>query len=154
MKLWGAIPVSMSSSETYLALQRGIVDAVGLALPSATAAALYEVSNYGLIGNFMQPLGAGMCVNLNVWNKLPEDIQKIIVDAGQEFGITASEKYDVVEMDLLKNFTDAGVEIYYLPKEERPLWRKAIQPMYDDIIAEYGEPAVKVLNIIEREASK
>ena len=75
----GAIPVAISWGEIYVSLERGVVDAyTGTMWDLAALGRLYEqapyildlgVGTYGMGGTFM---------NLDTWNKLPQDIQKII----------------------------------------------------------------------------
>jgi TRAP-type C4-dicarboxylate transport system substrate-binding protein len=84
MKALGATPVSLSFNDAFTALQRGTVDG-GIFGPDAILAfGLHEAGKYYYkiaVGGGVQPVA----MNLDKWNSLPADIQKIILEAGEDF---------------------------------------------------------------------
>ena len=73
----GAAVTTLSSSELYSALERGILDALEYSTPATDMAlAFYEVAKYYMMPGFHQPatqLSDG--VNKDSWNKLPDDMK-------------------------------------------------------------------------------
>jgi TRAP-type C4-dicarboxylate transport system substrate-binding protein len=102
----GAVPVSMSTPETYEALQRGILDCTPIEPILSHGWKYDEVAPY-----FVDvPLGASwgqfIVVNKNKFDALPEVLQKVLTEVGNDY---------------LAYFTDHQVE---QTKEVRDLWDK------------------------------
>lgn len=53
---------------------------------------------------------------------------------------------DKEAMEELKN---KGMEIYFLPKDEKALWRKAVKPTEDLIISKSGDLGRKLIKLAE-----
>ena len=80
----GAVPVDVPPSEMFESLQRGRVDGIPWGLSSAYAAGLHEIAPYiSMTGIGLVP-GIIRLINLDVWNKLPADVQKVMKEVGQE----------------------------------------------------------------------
>jgi tripartite ATP-independent transporter DctP family solute receptor len=143
IKALGGAPVFMGGGEVYLALQRGTVDAAISSMTSFVDRKYFEVTKYITEPNFM--FGLYACViNLDKWNSLPADIQKILKAAGdktQEWGRQEVEKSDSGAMQELKS---KGMEIYELPKAEKEAWRKALKPVYDLVLQKSGDAGPKM----------
>ncbi len=134
MKDLGATPVAMPLPEVYEALERNTIDGVtGIPLHLVTTFKLQEAAK-----NLVNPsigcyASVGYFMNLKVWNKLPQDIQKIIINVNDEFPDVAVK----ITNDLLKQTTEtllkAKVTIYSLPAEEAAKWKAILVPkIYDD----------------------
>lgn len=91
----GAVPVSLAWKDCYMALQTGTVDAVYTNLDAIHRVKLDEVAPH--IFSCRQLWSGSQfvyTVNLNTWNKLPEDIQGKIMDAMKAVSIRYGELYD------------------------------------------------------------
>jgi len=78
----GAEPVVLPGSEIYSALQKGIVDGAGWPAAGMVSMKHYEVANFRLrptFGAATQPI----FVNLETWNGLSEEEQRILLEAGK-----------------------------------------------------------------------
>lgn len=84
MKALGATPVALSFNDAFTSLQRGTVDG-GIYGPDAILAfGLHEAGKYYwkvAVGGGVQPIA----MNLDKWKGLPADIQKIILEAGEDY---------------------------------------------------------------------
>lgn len=78
VKECGATPVNTPFSEVYSSLQKNMYD--GMLIPTETLQScnFAEVVKYCVKLNLCYASGAGHLMNLDTWNSLPEDIQKII----------------------------------------------------------------------------
>jgi TRAP-type C4-dicarboxylate transport system substrate-binding protein len=133
----GATPVSMSAPDTYLAMEKGTVDAAFIPTEALISFKLSEVTNYLTVGgeSGFGPYCTGM--NLKVWNSLPPDIQKIIDEESAKASVLNSRGWDLKEqaaIELMKR--TPGKEVIYLSPKERDRWREKVQPLYDKWIAE------------------
>ena len=78
----------MAFAEVYTALERGILDCGVTVAFAAHAQRWYEVTNY-MVGPLSSQLLNTVIVNADVWNGLPEDIQKILEEEGARHELEA-----------------------------------------------------------------
>ena len=151
----GATPVSMSAPDTYLAMEKGTVDAAFIPTEALISFKLSEVTNYLTVGG---ESGFGpycTAMNLRVWNSLPPDIQKIIDEESAKASVRNSRGWDLKEqaaIELMKK--TPGKEVIYLSPEEVERWRAKVQPLYEKWIAEReakGLPAKQVFDEARRQ---
>ncbi len=127
----GAGIVTVTSPEQYMALQTGTVDGTVTSVSSYLSFKLNEVAPYVTACNW-QGCGILISINMNVWNSLPADLQKIMLDAapeGQKNYINLVAEFDRKSND---DMTKAGAKLYTLTSEERAAFIKQASPLYDD----------------------
>jgi len=137
---WGAVPVAMPITESYNALNSGVVDAV-LIQPSA----LYQPWNLAEPAQFVtvnapSPTSiVGLIMNKARWEALPEE-QQAALDrlTGPEFSIKASIIWSRKDVDALaKARSDQGITVIDLPAPEREAFdaaaRTAIESHLDQL---------------------
>ena len=121
--LWpmlGATPVSISPTETYTALQTGVIDGAELiGWADNWNYGFQEVAKYALWPSFHSQTVIGeLSVNLDVWNGLPDDI-KAIIELG---GVYANYLYGYwaipPEFEAKQKFIDYGTILTSLSQEE------------------------------------
>jgi len=129
VKSFNGSPTPVSWGELYTALQQGIVDGAENNPPSVISSRHYEICKfYSLDEHTAVP--DMLIVSTKVWNRLSEQEQQWLQEAADE---SATYQYKIwaeaVEesMQLLK---EEGVTITYPDKEP---FRKAVEPMYDEI---------------------
>lgn len=135
MKAVGAVPMSITMPDTYMALQKGVVN--GMCAPFD---AIYSFRHYEVAPNFTYvPIGAlyfSIVINKNKWNSLPKDIQEAItsvsgLEAAKFFG---KNYFDSAKAGVLKKAEEAGYkinEIYFTP-EQLVEWAKISgEPLWD-----------------------
>jgi tripartite ATP-independent transporter DctP family solute receptor len=82
-KAYGANPVAMPFTELFSALQQGIVDGQENPLATIYQASLHEVQKYlSFTGHVYSAVH--LIMNKKLYDSLPSDLQKILVDAGKE----------------------------------------------------------------------
>ncbi len=125
LKGLGASPVMMSSSEVYMALQRGTIDGSVSGPTSIEQRKWYEATEYLTIPDAGYSLWPIM-MNLKVWEGLPKDVQKVLEEAARDtimHTIKVSAEEDKKAVDMLSG----QIEVYRLTDEERAAWKKAVQ---------------------------
>jgi len=111
---WGAAPVNMQLTDYYTAMERNTVDGVSSStLSNWVSSGCQAVTKYLALPGYLQA-SPMVVMNLNVWNKLPKDLQQVITDA-----MIHSEKYsgDIWTEDKAKamqKVKEAKVEVYNL----------------------------------------
>lgn len=130
LKALGAEPVTMDAGEMYTSLERGILDGVSLAYGSAIQYKLEELVKYSTVVD----LGGSACqwiMNLDTWNKLAPDMQKLINDSVPLQLKRQGDVYDGEEVrggDLMKG---KGMVEYKLPPAELARWEAKVKPLWD-----------------------
>ena len=132
-----------------MALQRGTVDGALSSVTSFADRKYYEVTKYVTEPTFIYPIYVGL-INLKKWNELPADVQKILEAAGkdtQEWGRRELQKAETQSLEEVKKH---GMEVYYLPKAEKELWRKACKPVYDLVVQKTGDLGPRLFELAEK----
>lgn len=127
---WGAVPVAMPITESYNALNSGVVDGV-LIQPSA----LYQPWNLAEPAQFVtinlpSPTSiVGLIMNKASWEALPADQQGALDSlTGRDFSIKASILWSRKDVDALARArTDEGITVVDLPDQEREAFDAAAQ---------------------------
>lgn len=131
----GAAPVAMSQGETYDALKKNIVDGTLVPIEALEGFKQAEVLKYTTL-NYSSAYTQGFFVamNLNKWNSLPPNLQKIITDASKKYeDITAKAWGDSDESG--KQFAlKLGHEFIELSKEEDAKFKEAMKPVFAEYI--------------------
>lgn len=93
---FGMLPVTVAWGELYAAMQTGIADALESSLPGYTGSKLYEVApNLALTQHVIQVNHTSM--SSATWDRLPEDLQQIVLDVAEEanlHGLEKAKEYD------------------------------------------------------------
>ncbi len=107
----GASPVTVAYSETYVALQTGVVDAQDNPLPNDKIMKFYEVTNQIVLTG--HNVGFGLLVmGVKAFDALTADQQRRIVSAAQESFAWSTAEYIKQEQELLAFFKSAGLDVY------------------------------------------
>lgn len=138
LEAMGAVPIAMPGPDAYTAMERGTLDCVSMVESSQLIFRHHEITKYITRSDY-STTGVPICVNLKVWNSLPRDIQKIMLQAGREAEtnfIKEAEKYqkEVIDPTVLKS----GIEIISLPADERERMKKACAPVWEEWLAKNG----------------
>ena len=125
----------MAFTEVYTALERGVIDAGVTGGGAAHGQRWYEVTKYinGPLTSW--PTSLNM-MNIDVWDKLPEDLQKILIEEGAKSELEALRVGSIQnELGLQKNI-DAGMTYVEYPPEVRALSDQAV---IDDVMPNWVE---------------
>jgi C4-dicarboxylate-binding protein DctP len=135
MKSLGANPVSIPYADTYMALKTGVADGQENPLANIVDMKFYEVQKYMTYINY-QFHPEVLSMNLNFFNNLPQDLQKICVDGGWVFANKLNEIRKNTDQAYYNVIKDSGVKIYTPTADEVELFREACAPVYDYFINE------------------
>jgi TRAP-type C4-dicarboxylate transport system substrate-binding protein len=149
----GGKGVRMNVDEVYMAMQRGTVDGCLSRPSSATNRRWEEVSKYTTIFNMAFAYNQSF-INMNLWNKLPPDIQKIMLEGNrvaQKYSTELIQKDEADAIEILKKKTQLHVQI----PDESAQWEKATRVDVDDYLKKGGtfvKEAVEELSRIKKQA--
>ncbi len=130
MEALGANPVSIPYAEVYMALKTGVADGQENPFINIEAMKFNEVQKYLTIVKY-QWHPDPFVVNLEWYNKLSPEYQKILSDAAweaMEYNDSLMKEADEVAFGKIK---DSFTEIVELTPEQRQVFIDAVQPVYD-----------------------
>ncbi|HUW49321.1 MAG TPA: TRAP transporter substrate-binding protein DctP, partial [Patescibacteria group bacterium] len=128
---WGVISVNVLPAELYEAISRGTVDGMSYCRNQIPFYKLHEVAKWvsfddGVIS------GVPMSMNLDTWNKLPSDVQNLILGMRKEaveydLGAWLKQKYDT-----MATLRDQGCNLVQVePKEQEEVFNSWIEVALD-----------------------
>lgn len=156
IKALGAEPVFMPLGDLYMSMQTGTVDGFVTCPPLVLAFKLYDVAKYGTIATF-GCVTEGVVMNKKSWEKVPDDLKPIVEEVcSNPFRTTGGLTVDVYKT-MMKELSEKGVNLYYLPKQEGARWYSRFQEETRKWVAgleEKGLPAKQTVIMYNEEAKK
>jgi TRAP-type C4-dicarboxylate transport system substrate-binding protein len=135
IEAFGATPVSLPASDLYDAIERKTVDGTLFPPSGIISFKMHEVVTHITIPNlYASPLLAAM--NLNTFNKLHPDDQKIIDELSKKYAAKIGELYAGSQEKGMNAAKEKGIKIIELAPEELSKWQKAYAPVIDKWIAD------------------
>jgi C4-dicarboxylate-binding protein DctP len=146
LKALGAAPTVMSSSEMYMALQRGTVDGATTGMPAAVSRKVHEVQKYMTEANYTTAQFV-VQANLKWWQGLSPDQREAVLKAGRDAEAWIRGVIAQSEDEAEKVIRKTGVQIHKLTAEARPLFVTATEPVRKGFATKTGELAKKLVEI-------
>lgn len=138
VKAWGGMPVQVTSSETYMGLQRGLGEVAYVPAPAIESNKLSEVGKFlTLIPSRSLPMT--IVINKDVWQRLSPEAQKYF-NENSGFTLTQRLGNGLVELTTADNAKHVanGCEIYELNLEEQAVFKQvaatANQAYWEDML--------------------
>ena len=151
LKVLGAVPVRMDSSDVYDALGKKAIDGSVSGWDTLANRKWYEVAEY-FVGHFYFSPYAGW-INLQTWNSLPKDLQDIIIKAGQEIEAASYAANADAEKGFIDVLSKKG-SVHIFTSEELREWTAAVAPIIDSWVKKcaekgLGDKAQQVIKILK-----
>jgi len=156
LEILGAKPVSMPSSETYMNMQRKVVDGSIQYAASIPGYKLEEVTDYFTVVS-VSISSVYWIINNKFWASLPDDIKQIFEDVAIRCSHLAAYWYQAKYDQGIEVMKKAGVEIIELPPEEMAKLREKAMPVWDDWLAKMeskGLPGKEVMALFKKLLAK
>ena len=136
----GAVPVTISHGETYEALEKGVID-----LASYYAMAIKNSGTGDLLKYTVSPHIGTVIQNINInekkWNKLPEKVQKAMIQAGEELIEPIGAVYEVENEKFYSEFIANGGKVAELTEEEKKQWEEITSKFTEDWLKKHESDA-------------
>ena len=148
LRALGANVVRLPTTEVTQGLQRGVVDGIVTNCVAHIGRSWFEQTPYASVvslKNDIESLG----LNLDVWEGLTEEQQKIVMDAAAEMEAFEWEMMERVESkDCFADWEERKVNVQVTTPEQKAVLRETVAPLYDDYKAKL--PVLEeVLEIVE-----
>lgn len=112
-------PVNVLPTDMYEALKRGSMDCSYLTNANFIAYKLHEVAKYIIDVKFGGINAYYLAINLDRWNGLPENVQKLMLEVGKEateFGVQDTIR---AEKEALETMVAQGAEVIKFEEQEK-----------------------------------
>jgi len=153
LKTLGAVPIVISTGDTYDALRKGIVDGVVAAWDALETMNWGEVLPYTTVCYYAAVGSPGFVImNKNIWDNLPSETQEIIEAMSLEYAVKLSQLWDEKDGKTIEKWTKKNHISIFLDKEEEKRWEQAVLPLYQTFIKEKsvrGLPATEALDFCQ-----
>ncbi|MCK4259177.1 MAG: TRAP transporter substrate-binding protein [Halanaerobiales bacterium] len=152
-KAMGANPTPMAFGELFSAMQQGVVDGQENPWGTIYLQNFFEVQQYTTdTGHVYSPFV--LMISKKFWDKLPEDLQKVVKDAavkGTAHNREINRKMNAEYLEELKT----KMTVTILTTEQKAAFQKAVMPVYDQFKNEIGADLVDdVLKQVQEFMSK
>lgn len=144
----GASPVTIPSSEVYLALQRGIVDSANWAAWTIGKLKMYEVLDNVILHPPFQSYGVPIFINKDKWESLPEDLQKVFNETAREVERDFLQITQKAQDEGIKAGKEHGMKFIDFSPEETQKFISAVKPVYDKWAEKNGLDAERLLQLM------
>ena len=126
----GANPVPIAFSETYNALQQGVVDGQENPMVSIVQMRFYEVQEHLTYSNHGY-LGYAFLFSKVWFDRLPADVRRVLADTARELAPFEREETARREQGYLQTVRQAGVQVHELTPQSRARFERAVRPVHD-----------------------
>jgi TRAP-type C4-dicarboxylate transport system substrate-binding protein len=146
----GAVPVDGGLTTYYTQIQTGVADGVLTILTGAPPYRIHEVAPYITLVGLGGQLTGGMSINLDTWNELPEDIQTVLTELGDDYSESVAAELGVRYVRGLETMQAEGAVVTELPPAEKQKWIDGLPNIagrWVEATEARGIPAGQVLGI-------
>ncbi|MDC7246892.1 MAG: TRAP transporter substrate-binding protein, partial [Sphaerochaetaceae bacterium] len=135
-ELMGAVPVPLSAAERYMALQTGVVDGAENSVGIIVSQKEYEVTDYvSLTAHNITP--NIIAISKKYFDKLPSDIQQVIIEAGKEAGEYATKLDADNQAATIAQLEELGMLVNDI--KDKSSFMEAVAPIYEQYRDEIGD---------------
>jgi len=147
----GATPVSMSMADVYMAVEKGVLDGVVSGWSLLASRKFGEIMKNVAYGPGFGGTPFIFFMNLDTWNGLPSDVQKVFDNLGGEAAaVYLGERLDQEMYDTRKIAEEQyNCEFYELPSSELANWVEHLNVVKDDWLASMNEKGLSGQKVID-----
>ncbi len=143
MRALGALPQVLAFSETYQALQTGVVDGTENPPSNLYTQKMHEVQKHVSVTNHGY-LGYAVVVNKKFWDGLPSDVRVALSKAIAESTQVANDVAFQDNQEALAKVQASGKTVVFKPSiGERFLLKKALMPVHKQMASRIGEDIIQ-----------
>ena len=138
---FGGVPTSVLMAEAYEAMAKGLLDANPLPMGDALTTGLWEISKYAVVKpHFLISFGHALFMNLDRWNKLSPDLQKIFMDIREDSAVAFvkhNEKFDRDARKEIEAKAKGKIEFVSWSDADAAAWHDNVRTLSDKYLNGY-----------------
>jgi C4-dicarboxylate-binding protein DctP len=154
MRALGANPQVLPFSETYQALQTGVVDGTENPPSNMYTQKMHEVQKHATVTNHGY-LGYAVIANKAFWDKLPEDVRKGLDEAmteSTEYANKIAKEENDKALEAIK--ASGKTEIYTPTADETTALKAALMPVHEEMADRIGKDLIESIKKATASAPK
>jgi TRAP-type C4-dicarboxylate transport system substrate-binding protein len=147
----GAVPQSTVAGEVFTSMSRGVIDGIMWPYETLFGWKLGELKPH--VTSCWQVGGVYAfytVMNKDTWNKLPDDIKKIIRETSEEWKEKHALAYLQIDIEGLEYQKKLGGKIIELSSDEIPKWKKAVSPVIGAYVKEMAGKGYSEIEMKEK----
>jgi len=122
----GASPIVMDFTEVFTALETGVIDgADASSLADNEGLGLYDIAGHATYPGFHSMPSDHLAIRKDVWDGLPEDIQRIFEVGMQKLAFQVALTFEVENAKVARELQEQGITLHDWSEEERATFRQA-----------------------------
>lgn len=137
MSALGAVPVQIPYDQVYAALEREQVDGAENNWSSYEAMQHDEVAGYYTVDEHIRIPEMQIC-STHTWELLSDEDREIILECARESALYERELWTEHETAARENALRNQVQEIYLSEEEKEKFQEAMEPVYQQYYADFG----------------
>jgi TRAP-type C4-dicarboxylate transport system substrate-binding protein len=146
LKIWGANQIGMPMSATPEALQKGTVQGLFSSLEVMKDFKFAELCKYVTMTDTpIYPFAVVM--NMDKWNSLPKDVQKVMEDLGTEQSEWTGTYMDRIAQESIA-WSKANQGVEFIEPSDKAQWSQKLEPIVNDWIAKKEKEGVPAKQIV------
>ena len=148
-RLGGAPDTSIPLTEQYMAMKRGVADAIMSSIVNGYFQKYQEVTPFVTKMNLSFPTVL-VCMNLKKWEALPKEVQEVMIAAGKKqtaHTIAVSKGW---EQKFMAELTNAGATVTEIPTAEREKIKKVSSAVWEEWAKKNGKDAQRLLQLSQQ----
>jgi C4-dicarboxylate-binding protein DctP len=148
IKKLGGSPVTVMWTDLYTSLQKGVIDGATNGSHGSIENSLTDVCT-DISYFFGASAWNGYTINLDLWKRMPADIQQVLLEEVDEAVDWMHKKLLQWEIQDIKILRERGLNIHVISNSEREIWRKKLQGYQEKQLSSMGEFGFKVKEIVD-----
>ena len=156
-KALGFSPVTMPTADIYVAQDKGVIDGHIRPTELLVSRRHFEVTKYAVDVDMGHDIFF-IAMNLNTWNKLPPDVQKVFDELSGDWAVDFTGKeWDKFDKDAENEVKAKGIEFITLSPQESAKWRKLLVPIHEEYASELESkklPGKKIFEELKKISGK
>ena len=149
LKAFGAVPVAMSVTDSYTALERGVVDGTVLPWEGLYTFNQAELLKYSTESDFYT-MTMMIVMNKRRYKSLPPDIKKVIDETtGLVLSREAGKAYDSIVPMMKERCLEKGMEALQLPPEDIKKLEALTMPLREEWVKEMDDKGLPGKAVLE-----
>jgi len=153
----GASGVTISGSEVYMSLDRGVIDGTLTGIDNTVDRKFYETADYALKLPLYEATFT-LLMNKETWESLKPELQETVQDVVDEVTAEELKRVDAMDKELWEKVESEGLmEVYTLSEEEQKRWHEAtknVAEKYTEELEKQGYPGKAALESMREAAGK
>lgn len=135
LRAWGASEVIMSSSDVYMAMERGTIDGAFSGMTTFLERKWYEAGKYINVVDGLSPGPFSLGANLDFWNELERAQKRALIKGAYRAKIFAGRKAIAAWNESQKQLKSKGVKIHvWQPAEAKTLKDRTLPAILKTLI--------------------